>query len=94
MGEETRNYGIAHGELRHPGTHRGDDTCAIGHGDASILHTDETGDYAEVVVVERAGMDAHLDFARLGRVGGWHVDKAQVVQATRVLELDGFHRGP
>ncbi|MOA62838.1 hypothetical protein D3C78_1883800 [compost metagenome] len=52
------------------------------------------GDDAEVVVVERAGMDAHLDLAGGGGAGGGHVDQAQVVQASRMQELNGFHEDP
>ncbi|MCY1548859.1 hypothetical protein D9M68_849970 [compost metagenome] len=74
--KETRNNGIAHGKLRYTRTYGRDNTRTIGHGDTSIHHTDVTGNYAKVVVVERAGMDAHLDLARLGGARGGYVDEA------------------
>ncbi|MCY1428743.1 hypothetical protein D9M71_446390 [compost metagenome] len=94
MREEARHHAITHGELRHAVAYCGDDAGTIGHGDAAIGGPGVTGDDAQVVVVERAGMDPHLDLACLGRFRGGHVDQAKIVQASGMLELNGFHEGP
>ncbi|MNF57852.1 hypothetical protein D3C84_393930 [compost metagenome] len=76
VGEEARHHAIPYGELCHALAHGADHAGAIGHGDATILCTDMAGDYAEVVVVERAGMNTHLDLACSGRARGGPVDQA------------------
>ncbi|MOA43476.1 hypothetical protein D3C78_1656380 [compost metagenome] len=85
---------IANGELGHTLADSGDDTCTIGHGDAPILRTCVAGDDAEVVVVERVGMNPYLNLARLGRTRGRHVDQAQVIQTSGMLQLNDFHESP
>ena len=67
VGEEARNNGITHGKLGHAFTNGSDYAGTIGHWDTAILRASYTGDYAEVVVVERAAMDAYLNLARLWR---------------------------
>ena len=89
--EEAGHHGIAHGKLRHARAHGGDDTGAIGHGDAAIGSARAAQHHGQVMKVERAGVHAHLDLARLRRARCGQVDEAQLVKAAGVLELDGFH---
>ena len=67
--EKARDDGVAHGKLSHVCAHGGDHACAIGHGYAAIGRGGFAGDDQQIMEIERAGVQPHLDFARLGRCG-------------------------
>ena len=94
LGEECGDHRIADGEFGHTRTDGRDHARAIGHGDAAIGGGARAGDHAKVVIVERAGVNAHLNLAGSRRGSGGQLYQFQVVQAAGGGKLHGFHSNP
>ncbi|MNC28754.1 hypothetical protein D3C75_769760 [compost metagenome] len=89
VGEEGTDHIVADLELGDAATHRDHFASAIGHGDAPLARAPHAADNGEIVVVERAGVQAHGDFAGLGceSLAGTDLD---LVVAAAGLYVDGL----
>ena len=67
--EKRRHHMVAHGKCMHAGANGRYHPGSVGHGNAVCSRGCGAAADQQVVVVERAGMQAHLNFARLGRRG-------------------------
>jgi hypothetical protein len=89
--KEGGDHGIAHGKFRHACAHGRDQACAVGHGNAAVGRRAGAAHHAQVVVVERAGVNAYLDLAGGGCRRCRQVDKLQMFETAGGGQLHDFH---
>jgi len=82
VGKEGRDHVIAHGEFADPSAHRLYHPGAIGHGNAPIGGRHLAQHHAQVMEIQRAGLDPYADLASPRLPGIGQFAGLQLVQTT------------
>ena len=91
VGKEGGHHMIAHGKIADAVADRLDHARSIRHRNAAIFGRGIARYDAIIMIIERAGMDAHPHLARLRRAGIGQVDQLQIIERGGTAYFDGFH---